>query len=100
MPIKQFAVYAIVSLVIGPCFSFWWAFFFAIFQLVVVWIIQPFIKYVYIALRVFNMVIDVPIRRLLDPVMLSMSLLLSGIKGRFQLDNANVNVKTRVMQDV
>eukprot|EP00057_Strongylocentrotus_purpuratus_P009119 XP_011663593.1 PREDICTED: caveolin-1-like [Strongylocentrotus purpuratus] len=98
----QFFVYASLSLIIAPLMTFMWSIVFALSHLLLIWFIQPAIKNTFIWFRVFSMLVSASVRLFFDPCFQSAALILSGIKGRFQLNDSQItlNLKTSQVQHV
>ncbi|XP_071503773.1 caveolin-1-like [Diadema antillarum] len=98
----HFALYASLTLIIGPLISFMWAVIFAVLHIFIIWFIQPCIKSYFTMFRISSMLLEASVRLFIDPIFRSMSLILSGIRGRFQVAESDINVtmKTGQIQNV
>ncbi|XP_072175878.1 caveolin-3-like [Diadema setosum] len=98
----HFALYASLTLIIGPLISFLWAVIFALLHICIIWFVQPCIKAYFTMFRISSMLLEASVRLFFDPIFRSMSLMLSGIRGRFQVAESDINVtmKTGQIQNV
>ncbi|XP_054769514.1 caveolin-3-like [Lytechinus pictus] len=98
----HFAVYATLSLIVAPFMTFLWGFVFAVSHLFIVWFVQPAIKNTFLWFRICSMLVSASVRLFFDPCFRSASLVLSGIKGRFQMEDSEVtlNLKSSQIQNV
>ncbi|XP_071503126.1 caveolin-1-like [Diadema antillarum] len=94
----HFALYATLTMIIGPLISFLWGVIFALLHIVIIWFIQPCIKTYFTMFRISSMLLEVSVRLLMDPIFRSMSLILSGIRGRFQVADSDINVTIKTGQ--
>ncbi|XP_041469038.1 caveolin-1-like isoform X2 [Lytechinus variegatus] len=94
----HFALYATLTLILGPIFSFVWAIAFALFHIVIIWLIQPVIKFVYLGLRISSLLFAPSIRLFLDPIWISTSLVFSNIRAWCRLKNSDITLNVKNSQ--
>ncbi|XP_006811166.1 caveolin-3-like [Saccoglossus kowalevskii] len=81
----QVYTYRIMSLLLGAIFGVVWGVSFGILNSVIVWIVQPLLKLLFVGIRVFSNPWRVGIRAGIDPFFQSIGLAYSSIKASFDV---------------